>query len=445
MPQRHHNAVPGHRVWQGIRGTAMKRARAIAIACQGGGIHGAFTCGVLSKILEAKEEEERAKPHVGAKRTFEIVGLSGTSAGALNAFMVWYGLMAKDGNPGSFAEARYAVNKLWDTFQVQKRGEEGMNALAQQFYKLQELGVIIKQPMPAHFYDWMMSTLSQWSKTETFLAPNLDLGEIRPEFYDFAALLRTCAPEFPHIQARLDQIARDKVKPRLLLGAVEVLSGTFDAFDSWCNPDMRPQDKRTISYEAVEASGTLPDLRRSQRIPGLKSIDGKDVLYWDGVFSQNPPVREFAASTDSEHTPDEIWVIRINPQKREEEPLSLGMIEDRRNELSGNLSLNQELRFIQTVNKWLDWLDRIDKSDLANPVLAAFANYKPIKIYVITMHKEKAGLGIGSKFDRSPEFVTAMRQHGEERAASFLPLWRSESTDLVEWPQGDALDQIDGG
>lgn len=417
-------------------------ARKVAIACQGGGIHGAFACGVLSAMLKAKQDEERGKLPEGAKRSFDIVGLSGTSAGALNAFMVWYGLMAKDGRPGSYAEARRAVNNLWDTFQVQKRGEEGMNALAQQFYKLQELGVIIKQPMPAHFYDWLMSALSQWSALETLVAPKLDLGEIRPEFYDFAALLRTCAREFPDIEARLDQIARDKAPPRLLLGAVEVLSGTFEAFDSWFDPDTRPQDKRTISYEAVEASGTLPDLRRSQRIPGLKNIDGKDALYWDGVFSQNPPVREFAASTDREHTPDEIWVVRINPQKRDEEPLSLGMIEDRRNELAGNLSLNQELRFIQTINRWLDQLRPTIQNNPMDPALAAFANYKPIKIYVIGMHKDKAGLRVGSKFDRSPEFVTGMRQHGEKRAASFIPLWLSESTHLVEWPHGDALDGV---
>ncbi|MBK7237556.1 MAG: patatin-like phospholipase family protein [Sterolibacteriaceae bacterium] len=419
--------------------------RKVAIACQGGGIHGAFTCGVLTTLLRAKEDEVRGKRPDGAMRSFDIIGLSGTSAGALNAFMVWYGLMAKDGHPGSWTEARCAVNNLWDTFQVQKTGEAGMNALAQQFFKLQELGVIVKQPMPAYFYDWQMSALSQWSSMENLIAPTLNLGEIRPEFYDFAALLRTCAPEFPHIQARLDQIARDKVKPRLLLGAVEVLSGTFDAFDSWCNPNTRPQDKRTISYDAVAASGTLPDVRRSQRIPGLMNIDGKDALYWDGLFSQNPPVREFAAGTDREHTPDEIWVIRINPQKRDEEPLSLGMIEDRRNELAGNLSLNQELRFIRTVNKWLDQLQPRTKNKPGDSALAAFADYKPIKIYVITMHKDKAGLGVGSKFDRSPAFVTGMRQHGEMRAASFLPLWLSESPHLVEWPQGDALDQIDRG
>jgi NTE family protein len=32
--------------------------RKIAIACQGGGIHGAFTCGVLNRLLKAKEDEE---------------------------------------------------------------------------------------------------------------------------------------------------------------------------------------------------------------------------------------------------------------------------------------------------------------------------------------------------------------------------------------------------
>ena len=415
--------------------------RKVAIACQGGGIHGAFTCGVLTALLKAKEQETHGKLAADARRSFEIIGLSGTSAGALNAFMVWYGMMAKGRKPGSFAEARRALNHLWDTFQVQKRGEEGMNTLAQQFYKLQELGVIIKQPLPAHFYDWLMSALSQWSAIENAVAPNMDLGEIRPEFYDFLTLLQTCAPELANIQTHLDEIARNKVTPRLLLGAVEILSGRFEAFDSWRDP----ATLRNVSYEAVAASGTLPDVRRSQRIPGLKNEDGKDALFWDGLFSQNPPVREFAAGTDRAHTPDEIWVIRINPQKREREPVTLGTIEDRRNELAGNLSLNQELRFIQTVNEWVERFEPLTREKQKHPALAAFAEYKPIKVYLITMAREKADLGVGTKFDRSPDFVNGMRRHGEERGSAFLPLWLSDSADLVEWPNGDALDAIDRG
>lgn len=406
--------------------------RKVAIACQGGGIHGAFTCGVLSTILQVKEAEENGIVAKNAKRQFDIGGVSGTSAGALNAFMVWYGLMPKEGRSGSFSEARRAVNKLWDTFQVNKSGELMVNALGLQAYRLQGLGVALRPPAPPLFYDAMMRLLHSWSRLENLLLPQLDLGEIRGEFYDFNSLLRSCAPEFPSIQARLDEIGEKKLKPRLLLGAVEILSGEFEVFDSF-KRDSRLQDlahrtadqaQRPISYEAVEASGTLPEIRRSQRIPGLKNIDGQDPLYWDGLFSQNPPVREFAAGTAKEDTPDEIWVIRINPQKRDKEPILLDQIEDRRNELAGNLSLNQELQFIQKVNQWAVKYP----SDFGR-------DRKVIDIYTITMSEEKSiDLGVASKFDRTPSFVEDMRVHGAERAALFLDRWCSKSTDLKGWP-----------
>ena len=54
----------------------------VVIARQGGGMHAAFEVGVLSEILKDIHERNR----------FELVGLSGTSAGALCALMVWYGL-----------------------------------------------------------------------------------------------------------------------------------------------------------------------------------------------------------------------------------------------------------------------------------------------------------------------------------------------------------------
>ena len=60
------------------------KTRRIAIACQGGGSHTAFTAGVLKRIL--KEE----------KKKFEIVALSGTSGGAICALLAWYGLLADD-------------------------------------------------------------------------------------------------------------------------------------------------------------------------------------------------------------------------------------------------------------------------------------------------------------------------------------------------------------
>lgn len=61
--------------------------RKIARDCQGAGIHGTFTFGVLNRILKAKENEENGVGDARSRRRFEIYGLSGTSAGALNAFI----------------------------------------------------------------------------------------------------------------------------------------------------------------------------------------------------------------------------------------------------------------------------------------------------------------------------------------------------------------------
>ena len=54
----------------------------IAIACQGGGSQTAFTAGALKTLCEAKLGDE-----------FEVVGISGTSGGALCATLLWYSYM----------------------------------------------------------------------------------------------------------------------------------------------------------------------------------------------------------------------------------------------------------------------------------------------------------------------------------------------------------------
>jgi NTE family protein len=110
----------------------------------------------------------------------------------------------------------------------------------------------------------------------------------------------------------------------LLIGAVDVLSGEFRTFNS---------RRETITADAVLASAAIPIIFRAVHLDGG--------TYWDGLFSQNPPVRELADTA-----PDEIWVIQINAPERETEPTTVVEIADRRNELAGNLSLHQELHFI---------------------------------------------------------------------------------------------------
>ena len=87
----------------------------IAIACQGGGTHAAFTWGVLSEILETKKRWDTESGH-GAE--FEIISLSGTSAGALCALAICYGLAPNSANRdcGTLDKAVERLNFLWTTF-----------------------------------------------------------------------------------------------------------------------------------------------------------------------------------------------------------------------------------------------------------------------------------------------------------------------------------------
>jgi hypothetical protein len=69
---------------------------------------------------------------------------------------------------------------------------------------------------------------------------------------------------------------------------------------------------------------------------------------WDSILNE-----WILWAVDSGEKPDELWIIQINPETRKNEPVSVKEITDRRNELAGNISLNQEVYFIETVNKWV--------------------------------------------------------------------------------------------
>ncbi len=145
--------------------------------------------------------------------------------------------------------------------------------------------------------------------------------------------------------------------PMLLVGAVDVCSGEFRAFNS---------RRDRIGAETILASTALPTLFRAVHTDGG--------VYWDGLFSQNPPVREL---TDAK--PDEIWVIQIDPERREEEPKSMVNILDRRNELAGNLSLYQEIHFIEKINDLVDRLGEGENPEDRRLRISEGKEYKPIK------------------------------------------------------------------
>lgn len=66
-------------------------------------------------------------------------------------------------------------------------------------------------------------------------------------------------------------------------------------------------DLMTASVRPILASAAIPTFFRSVRLDGG--------TYWDGLFSQNPPIKDL-----TDEKPDEIWVIQINPSELEDEP-----------------------------------------------------------------------------------------------------------------------------
>jgi NTE family protein len=181
--------------------------------------------------------------------------------------------------------------------------------------------------------------------------------------------------------AAVRSLATAEGAPGLIVAAVDVLSGTFEVFRG-----------PGIGVDSVLASAAVPDL-----FPAV-AIDGRS--FWDGLFSQNPPIREL-----TDYRPDELWVIQVNPSARDRLPRSVDDIHDRRNELAGNLSLEQELRFVAKIN------DLLERGMLVN------SPYRPIGVHRIVLETD---LDYASKFDRSASLIQGLMAQGRARARQFL-------------------------
>jgi NTE family protein len=337
--------------------TVQGEPRRVAIACQGGGSHTAFTAGVLSRLLQ---------PDVMAGH--RVVGVSGTSGGAICALLAWSALI--DDDPPRAAEL---LAKFWADNSASTPAEQMVNTW------------MLWAAQLSHYV--VTPSVSPYDNYASVLAMD-HLRSLLEEYVDFGRVGR----------AAIDAATEN---PMLLLGAVDVMSGEFKAFDSRAGE---------ITADAVLASAAIPTLFRSVRM--------ESGVYWDGLFSQNPPVRELL-DTD----PDEIWVIQINPKEMPAEPTSLVEIADRRNELSGNLSLLQELHFIEKIDSLIDTGELVSKS------------YRPVIIRVIEMvrSKQSQAWGAASKLNRDPAFLDGLIEHGKARAEQFVTALAFENA----WRSGD--------
>jgi NTE family protein len=311
----------------------------VAVACQGGGSHTAFTAGVLKGLLREWDHDRH-----------RLVGISGTSGGAFDALAAWYGLVTADEDA-----AIALLDDLWADLAANDPVDRVANGVA---------------------------VWSQWAENTGFPLPSVTPYAL-PGSYWGQSRIRRALERHVDFDAVPDLCAGES--PRLVVGTVDVEGGVFETFVD-----------EEVTAEAVLASGAVPSL-----FPGVR-LHGH--LHWDGLFSQNPPLTDLL-DVDAGRKPDEIWVVQINPQTRAETPRTLVEIADRRNELSGNLSLNQEIRFLERVNDWIRE-GSLDK-----------AGFSVVEVRRIEIGRE---YGHATKLDRSSSFLDELMALGERRAGEFL-------------------------
>lgn len=257
---------------------AKRQKKTIDIALQGGGAHGAFTWGVLDRLLE----DER----------IEIAGISGTSAGAMNAIALTQGLAQQD---------RKAAKELLAGFWTAVSEAAKLSPIQRTFFDMLSGRWSLDLSPSFIFFQHMSRSFSPYEFNPFDINP---LGDIVADFFDF-------------------DIINQAESPKLFLSATNVRTGLPKIFRQ---PD--------ISADAAMASACLPFLFKAVE------IDGE--AYWDGGYIGNPPLFPLI----DESTARDIVVVQINPFTRDEIPRTAYEIENRLNEITFNVSLMKELRSI---------------------------------------------------------------------------------------------------
>jgi NTE family protein len=253
------------------------RMRRIALALQGGGSHGAFTWGVLDRLL--------------MEPGLEIAGISGASAGAMNAAILADGLRR-----GGAAEARAVLERYWgDVGRL-----PGFASLAPQV--LRQAWHLENNPL----FRWHDLLTRVWSPYE--INP-FNFNPLRPllERIDFDGL-------------------RHDAATRVFICATNVRTGLRRVFRN-----------AELSVDVLLASACLPQLYQAVEIGGEH--------YWDGGYTGNPALAPLYLRT----TATDVIMVGINPVERATVPRTARAINDRVDEISFNSTFMLELAAIAFV------------------------------------------------------------------------------------------------
>ena len=257
----------------------------IDFALQGGGAHGAFTWGALDRLLE--------------EPWLQIDGISGTSAGAMNAAVL------VDGHAkGGANAARSALEGFWRSVSR----------------------TALLSPLRRGFLDIL---LDRWSldHSPVFVAMDMMARVFSPYdlnpggFNPLQQILANCID--------FERLGRAPIK--LFVTATNVRTGQGRVFRN-----------REITPEVLLASACLPSLFQAVE------IDGES--YWDGGYSGNPTITPLVRECNSHDT----ILVQINPVERPGIPKTAREILNRLNEVSFNAVLLKELRMIALLRQIAD-------------------------------------------------------------------------------------------
>lgn len=315
----------------------------INLALQGGGAHGAFTWGVLDELL-----------HDGR---IEIEGMSGTSAGAVNAVMVADGLAR-----GGPEEARKRLSDFWRAASRDGDMSKLNRAISERLFSLIPIAVTPFQP----WFDAMSRMLSPYDLNPLNINP---LRDLIVRFVDFEALKKGGMP--------------------LFIAATNVRTGRLRVF---------PREQ--IDADAVMASAALPYVFRAVEIEGIP--------YWDGGYTANPPIYPFFRTTETE----DVVVVQINPVVRAATPNSAQEIMNRVNEITFNSSLVAEYRAIEFVRRL------IDEGALKRGI--GPGEYRRINVHRIDLGFIGRKLSAASRLNTDFDFFEMLHRAGRRAGRRFL-------------------------
>lgn len=287
----------------------------VNLALQGGGAHGAFTWGVLDALLE------------DGRIAFE--GVSGTSAGAMNAVVLADGF-ARGGREG----ARESLEKFWRSVS-----------------RVAHASPLRRSPVNVFFGDWNLDT------SPAFMAFDLMSRLVSP--YEFNPLNINPLRDLVAENVDFDRL-HDSGGMALFISATNVHTGKVKVFKG-----------AEVTVDSVMASACLPHL--------FQAVVIDDVPYWDGGFAGNPVLFPFHNACVT----SDLLLIQTNPITRNSTPDTAREILDRMNEISFNSALLHELRAIEFVDRLIDQgvldkeryrqvrLHRIDGGEALEPLRAS--------------------------------------------------------------------------